>query len=168
MVNGAMSLTVTQLEDLYRRYAPLVQRRANTILGDADDARDVVHEVFMKAMSASQSIFADPSPMTWLYRVTTNHCIDVLRTRGRRRELLDTRVAHSEEGHEGQGETRALLRRVLARVPDDLQEVAICFYVDEMTQDEIAIHLGCSRRTVGHRLERFRHLAAQIAEEARA
>lgn len=162
-----MSLTVTQLEDMYRRYAPLVQRRARAILGNADDAHDVVHEVFMKAMSAPQSVSGDTSPMTWLYRVTTNHCIDVLRTRGRRRELLEAN-AGTDEGRDGEGEARALLRRVLVRVPDDLKEVAICFYVDEMTQDEIATHLSCSRRTVGHRLERFRHLAAQIAEEARA
>lgn len=163
-----MAISARQVEDAYRRYAPLVLRRAQTILGNAEDARDVVHEVFMKAMGTGHPFDGDQSPMTWLYRVTTNHCIDVLRVRGRRSELLANEAPVRTEAHEGHGEARALLARVLVRVPDDLKEVAICFYVDEMTQDEIALHLNCSRRTVGHRLERFRQLAETIAREANA
>jgi len=155
-----------QVEELYRRYAPSVQRRAQAILGNAEDARDVVHEVFMKALGAAAPFEGDQSPMTWLYRVTTNHCIDVLRVRGRRAELLanEGRALHGE-ARDGDGEARALLSAVLARVPDDIKEAAIGFYVDEMTQDELAQHLGCSRRTVGYRLERFRQIAQTLVAE---
>jgi DNA-directed RNA polymerase specialized sigma24 family protein len=47
---------------------------------------------------------------------------------------------------------------VLAQLPPELAEVAIYFHCDEMTQDEIAALLACSRRHVGHLLERLHNM----------
>jgi DNA-directed RNA polymerase specialized sigma24 family protein len=45
-------------------------------------------------------------------------------------------------------------RRLLARLPLELAEVVVYYYVDEMTHDEIAEQIGCSRRQIGNLLAR--------------
>ena len=52
-------------------------------------------------------------------------------------------------------EELAVLHAELARLPEPLAQVAVYRYVDEMTHDEIARILGCSRRHVGDLLERL-------------
>jgi RNA polymerase sigma-70 factor (ECF subfamily) len=60
------------------------------------------------------------------------------------------------------GESRAVVLEILGRVPADLQEVAIYFFVDELTYDEIARLTGVSRRTVSNRLATFRDLMTRL------
>ena len=67
-----MKTRLGNLEDLYRRYGPSVLRRARTLLGNDADAQDAMQEVFMKVMRSSDDFRGAASPMTWLYRVTTN------------------------------------------------------------------------------------------------
>jgi RNA polymerase sigma-70 factor (ECF subfamily) len=71
------------------------------------------------------------------------------------------------EGVDGaNAESAAIVRELLARVPDDLAEVAIHYYVDEMTHEEIARVRGCSRRHVGDLIERL-HASLRDAEGVR-
>jgi RNA polymerase sigma-70 factor (ECF subfamily) len=52
------------------------------------------------------------------------------------------------------------LRSALRELPEPLAHVAVYYYMDELTQDEISRILGCSRRHVGNLLERlFAHRA---------
>jgi DNA-directed RNA polymerase specialized sigma24 family protein len=62
-------------------------------------------------------------------------------------------------------EARTALRAVLAHVEDELAQVAVFYYVDDMDQAEIAAVLGVSRRTIGYRLDRFREEALRILGE---
>lgn len=153
-----------EVDQLYRRYATALRRRALAILGRGGDADDVVHEVFLKAMTHAPELTREASPMTWLYRVTTNACLDRLRVQSRRRELLEVARAARDEASSADLTANLTLAQLLPRVPEEVRAVAIHFYVDEMTQNEIAEHLGVSRRTVGHRLEAFRtHASAMVA-----
>ncbi len=47
------------------------------------------------------------------------------------------------------------MRDLLARMPPELARVAVYHYADEMTHDEIALLLECSRRHVGNLIERL-------------
>src|SRR4051812_40798002 len=75
------------LGELYLRYAPLVFRRARRLLADEQAARDATQEVFMRMLDAFPPPGGGPPPVAWLYRVTTNHCLNVLRD-GKRRQAL--------------------------------------------------------------------------------
>ena len=66
------------------------------------------------------------------------------------------------------GETRTVVGDLLSRVPEELQDVAIYHFVDELTYDEIAPLLGISKRTVSSRLAAFRTLVAKLFPEARS
>jgi RNA polymerase sigma-70 factor (ECF subfamily) len=155
------------IERLYRQYGSFVLRRARVLLGDEQAAKDALQEVFVKAIKAGEQFRGDSSPVTWLYRITTNHCLNSIRDGGRRRALLAEQGPPAEEHHRPALELRLTMRDLLPRIPEDLREIAIYYFVDEMNQDEIASLLGLSRRTIGNRLEAFR-AAAQAALGAAA
>jgi RNA polymerase sigma factor (sigma-70 family) len=151
------------MDALYRRYGPMVLRRARAILGDEQAARDTMQEVFLRALGEGAKFRHQASPVTWLYRATTNHCLNVLRDGARRQRLI---ALHRPPPPESAApEDRVALAAVLREVPESLREIAIYYYLDQMNQDEIAGVCGVSRRTVGNRLEEFRSLAREAAGE---
>ncbi len=150
------------VEELYREYGATVLRRARVILGDEQAAMDAMQEVFVKVLRKGAQFRGEASPMTWLYRVTTNYCLNVIRDRSRRRELLMRQRPDSESSEHHGGEERLALATLLRKIPQELREIAVYYYADQMNQDEIAALLGVSRRTVGNRLEEFRATAQAV------
>jgi RNA polymerase sigma-70 factor (ECF subfamily) len=155
------------LEEVYARYSRSVYRRALRLLGDAEAARDATQEVFVRVLRAGGDVPAEPTPTAWLYRVTTNFCLNQLRDRNRQEALLTANYLDADIAPAA-AETRATIRQVLTRIPEDLHEVAIYFFVDELTYDEIAPLLQVSRRTVSNRLAAFRTLVAELSWETRS
>ena len=154
-----------ELEALYRSYGALVKRRARGILGDEHEAQDAMQEVFVRVIGAMSEFRRQSQPSTWLYRITTNLCLNRLRDGRRRRDHLSRlgqEAANSPRGQALSPELRATLERVLATLPGELSEVAVYYYVDEMDQAEIAKLVGVARRTVGYRLDRFRAEAGKL------
>lgn len=154
------------LAALYARYSRSVFRRARTLLGDSDAAKDATQEVFLRVMRAEPGDGFGEEPMAWLYRTTTNLCLNSLRDVKRRGELLTER--RGDDTSKDNQDARILVRRILAQVPEDLQEVAIYHYVDELSQAEIAEILGVSRRTIGNRLASFHSLVGELVAREQA
>jgi RNA polymerase sigma-70 factor (ECF subfamily) len=155
-------------EALYALYGPMVLRRARAMLGDEHAAHDAAQEIFERALRGWAEFRAESSPVTWLYRATTNHCLNLLRDGARHSAALD-QLSHGarEAIHAGLDE-RLTLRTVLDRVPPALREIAVYYYLDQLSHDEIARICGVSRRTVGNRLVEFHEAARLAARERRA
>jgi RNA polymerase sigma-70 factor (ECF subfamily) len=146
-----------ELERLYQQYGALVFRRARRLLGDEQRAKDVCQEVFLR-LWRYRPTFVEVAPVTWLYRVTTNLCLNQVRDE-RRRNDLGTRLGQGGDSeHPPSPELPAAL--LLRGVPEPLQAIAIYYYVDRMSQDEIAEVLGVAQRTVSNRLKQFRSVFA--------
>jgi RNA polymerase sigma-70 factor (ECF subfamily) len=155
-----------ELEELYARHSRSVFRRARQLLGDEEAARDATQEVFMRVMRLGGAVPAQPTPTAWLHCVTTNLCLNQLRDRNRRKGLLTANYAPDVAVAPG-GEARAVVLEILARVPEELQDVAVYFFVDELTYDEIARLMGVSKRTVSNRLSSFRELVGRLFPDVR-
>jgi RNA polymerase sigma-70 factor (ECF subfamily) len=140
-----------ELERLYERFGTSILRRATRILADEQLARDVCHDVFVQVLRADS--WAPPSPLAWLYVTTTHLCLNVLRG-DRRRRLALARLPRSTATVAPVGEAVLLLQRI----PPDLQELAVYSAIDQMSQDEIALVLGVSQKTVSNRLHALRAL----------
>jgi RNA polymerase sigma-70 factor (ECF subfamily) len=154
------------LERLYARHSQAVYRRARQLLTDDEAARDATQEVFMRVMRSGGSVPAEPTPTAWLHCVTTNLCLNQLRDRTRRSNLLTRRYA-PETTVSANGEARATVLEILRLVPEELQDVAVYFFLDELTYDEIAGLLGVSKRTVSNRLSAFRELVGRMFPDLR-
>lgn len=163
---GTITL-VPSIEELYDRFAHLVYRRCLMLLGNPAEAEDALQEVFVRAMRSLDSFRGDCSPMTWLYRISTNHCLNVIRGSKRRREGKERRVAQlqSEPPRSGPAaEEIAIVRQVLPAFERKVQEMAVLYYVDGMNLDEVARETGLSVPTVRKRLRKFVEKARKLLE----
>lgn len=146
------------LEELYRQQGPAVLRRARQILRDDEEARDVLQEILSLA---NQPFFEERRQTTaWFYVRTTNYCLNKLRDGKNRARLRAERGRDLPAAAPARGESFTVAREVLARLPQRLAEVAVYYYCDEMTQDEIGALIGCSARYVGELVERVRRQVA--------
>ncbi|MFO0725792.1 MAG: sigma-70 family RNA polymerase sigma factor [Myxococcota bacterium] len=156
--------TQSELEELYRRYGPSVHRRCLGLLGDADEAMDAVQDVFLKVEHNLRRFRRESEPMTWLYRIATNHCLNRLRDRAvRERHASNAAPQHVGEssGLAGAIDARRALSRLLARFALSDVQLLLHRHGDEMTQLEIAAVLGISERTVRDRLKRLEAAARE-------
>ncbi len=145
-----------RVEAMYREYGPVIYRRCLRLLRDAEEARDVTPEVFIKLMHELKKAGGQALSIRWVFRVTTNHCLNVLRgasqnARDSLEPYLDCCAAPA-----GAAPADALLARaVLSRFDAVTQAVAVGVFVDGMDYEEVAELLGISERTICRRVDRF-------------
>lgn len=153
------------MEALYRQYAGMVLRRVRRFYG-AQEAEEVVHEVFLRAIEKADTFRAEASPSTWLYQLTTNHCLNRLRNRKRRdaARLIQGDNPWELPAPPADGETTAFLKQIWQAVDDELLQVGVHYFVDGMSHDEIARVMGVSRRTVGNRIGALRQQVQELVD----
>jgi RNA polymerase sigma-70 factor (ECF subfamily) len=157
------------IDRLYQRFAPVVFRRARQLLdGDESAAWDAVQEVFMRIMRSRDDFRNEASPMTWIYRITTNYCLNVIRDGSRRRAGMARHAAQPRAQAAQSPEQRIATAQLLAQLPEDLCEIAVYAWVDRMSQEEIADVVGLSRKTVAARLKQFQATAQELLQPAEA
>jgi RNA polymerase sigma-70 factor, ECF subfamily len=130
-------------------------------------AKDITQDVFLKLMTAISQFQNRSEFSTWLYRLVTNACLD--RKRSLRRflffgsvgefELMDRR--RSTEDKCIQNELEKSVRNVIAGMKPKLRMVVLLKYFEDLSYDEIAAALGCSKGTVASRLNRAHQILAR-------
>jgi len=125
------------------------------LLGDKEAARDATQEVFGKLMRDARKLESRDTALPWIYRVATNHCLNLRRNAGRRGEEALPEIEMAAPETPDAVPERQLVQRVLARFDAKTQAVAVGVFVDGMEHEEVAQALGISRRTVARKLERF-------------
>ena len=153
------------LAELYEKHAAAVYGRCRYLLKDDAEAKDALQDVFVKALRGLEEFRASASPSTWILRIATHHCLNLLRAR---KALWREQVKAVQQDRKVETESpdrRELVRMLLAAAPEEAQEVAVMYYVDELTQEEIAQALGRSLPTVRKRLQQFLECARAAMEE---
>ena len=154
------------LEELYEKHAAAVYGRCRYLLRDDAEARDAVQDVFVKVMRALAEFRGAASPSTWVLRIATHHCLNRLRERRPRwRDEMET-LARGRRQETEPPDRRELVRVLLAAAPEEAQEVAVMYFVDELTQAEIAQELSRSLPTVRKRLREFLACARAALKDA--
>jgi RNA polymerase sigma-70 factor (ECF subfamily) len=133
-------------------------------LRDSDAAQDVVQEVFLRVHTSGGSAPGQLPSVGWLYRVTTNLCLNRMRDASRRNVIMAAYAPTADATVKG--EVRVSVATVFGRVPEDLYDTAVYFFVDELSYEQIAQLTGVSRRTVGNRLSAFRQLMNRMVKPA--
>lgn len=86
LIRAAQGGDSDAFEQLVRQYDQSVLKLAYNLLRSAEDAQDVYQEAFLRVHRNLHQFRFDCSFHTWLYRIVTNLCLDLLRKRKVRRE----------------------------------------------------------------------------------
>lgn len=147
---------VSDPQSAYRAYGPALVRKAERILRSREDATDVVHALFVDLIPR----WSRDVDLPYLYRALTNRCLNAIRDRSTRARLLERERTSAAPIARVRLEDEVVGVGLIAALADRLDEgdlqVLVCRFVDDMTQEEIAAHLGLSRKTIGKRLDRIR------------
>lgn len=138
-----------------------------SMLQNHRDAEEAAQDVFVKTYHSLPKFKGDSSFSTWLYRITTNHCLDVLRKKNRRKTVsLDAMVEQdgdmvrslfsTPETSSTRLENRQLIDKILSTLPDDYRTILTLREADGLEYLEIAQILNCSLDAVKGRLSRAR------------
>jgi RNA polymerase sigma-70 factor (ECF subfamily) len=154
-------------------YAELIRRHHARVLGLCSSmvgpsaADDAAQEVFLKAYDRLKDFRRDSAFSTWLYRVASNHCLDLLRRESRRRsdsleELTEREGARLQSllaepsSAERAFEDGELVRAALARLPDDYRVILTLRELEGLEYAELMAALDCSMDSVKAKLQRAR------------
>ncbi len=143
-----------EIEALYRQEASglarIIARRTN----DPDQARDIVHEAFLRFSRVSRQSTLLDRPQAYLRRIAANLLKDRHRMEGRRSASLhvvaDDTVMPSVDPHR-QLECRDMLRRVdaaMQRLPDKTRQIFIAHRIEGLSYAEIAERTGLTVKGV--------------------
>ncbi|MDO8558669.1 MAG: sigma-70 family RNA polymerase sigma factor [bacterium] len=159
---------------LVSRYEVKMTKYARKFLFNANDAKDLVQEVFLKTYINIQSFDPSRKFSSWLYRIAHNEYINAVKKRGKEPVFffdLDVFLPHAASPHTTESEAmRQELKRSLEEHLGALglkyREVLVLYYLEDMDYREISEILQIPVSTVGVRLARGKDLLRKSITKA--
>ena len=157
-------------EQLLRNNQDRVFSLAFRMVNNREDAADLAQEAFLKAWQGLRTFQGESAFSTWVYRLTTNVCIDFLRKQKRRQDiepvvsLDDLEVSWAQPADHSQDPQRRLEREEMSRavargleqLPDHQRQVLVMRELSGLSYQEIAEKLDLDLGTVKSRIARAR------------
>ncbi len=145
---------MNSFDKLYSENYHKVYRVALKISGNAENAMDIVQEVFLSLFDKLQNGSEIIYPGTWLYKVTVNKCYDGLRKQKRFVALeIASNSEFQEEGVEIQ-ETRQIVEKALFEL-HPRERVLMVLYSEGLSYKEISEASGVKLQSVGKTISRI-------------
>ena len=154
-----------ELDAIYEENARPIYYLALRMLGDPTQAEDATHDVFLKAYRKLGEFKGQSSIRTWLYRITINHCQNLLQTWHRRHiqstadEEVWERAAGASESPLRILETRELGQRIqktLQAIPQEYRLLLLLVADEKLSYDEIGVLTSQTSDAVRGKLHRAR------------
>lgn len=156
-------------EELVLKYEKTVYNLALRMVGDRDDAFDMTQEAFIKAYGSLSSFRGDSKFSVWIYRITTNVCLDFLRSKSRKQQVSLTVSDDDEDAQLDIPDPKAdpeqqLMQKMsmqsveegLKTLPDKQRQILVMRELGGMSYAEIGAALSLEEGTVKSRIFRAR------------
>jgi RNA polymerase sigma-70 factor (ECF subfamily) len=170
------------LTTLVRTLTPYIEKQLLRYPLSDEDRRDLVQSTLMQILRRVGSFRGDSSFSTWLFRVTANEALMMMRSQRRHRarlvegldlDDLGNLPAANDANREDRADATAavserdeLVRAALAELPDDYRDVVSLHYHQDLGLQEIAARLATTESAVRSRLHRARARLRAILEKS--
>ena len=159
-------MTEAELAKLYARYGYVVFRRCLVYVGDPAAAQELVQEIFLRVVRGWDAFQGQSEPQRWFCRQVDELCLSRLRHQRRAgvvAAVSGDQVARVEQAV-GNDDLASLMsmHQLVGQLDPEACRLAVLYFMDELSEEEVARELGMSRRSVEKRerelLQRTRSL----------
>lgn len=160
---------VNAFEQIVLAHQKNIYNLALKMVGNPDDAFDISQDAFLRAYNSLSSFHGESKLSVWLYRLTSNLCIDFLRKKKRRNEVSltvsddeDEEILQipderfSPEVEVERVEQKEAIRAGLEQLPDNDRQILVLRELNGLSYEEIAEVLQIELGTVKSKLFRAR------------
>lgn len=158
------------LNEIMSRYKERLYKFAWRMVGNEDNARDIVQETFTKVYFNIKKFDSSYKFSTWLYQIALNSCRDYKRKN--KNSLFNISLDHAEAKESELWSVPqsdvvdalhakrqvAKLKIEIAKLPAKLRETFVLYAIEEKSQVECAAILGVSVKTIETRVYRARKI----------
>lgn len=173
-IDAARKGDQSAFEQLVRLYEKRVLALTLRMCKNASDAEEAAQEAFLAAWQGLAFFRGESSFSTWLYRLASNACVDLLRREGRHRSAAGPSLNDEEADVDVTADTasphtlaerselRHQIEEGLAALPPDYRHVLILREIHQRSYEEIAAILSLDLGTVKSRISRGRKRLRKI------
>lgn len=166
LVKKSQSGELAAFGELVQRYQERIYNLSLRMLGTYEDARDASQETFVKAFRCLPGFNFQSSFATWLYKVSTNVCLDIIRRRSREQlhnlppgeentrgdSLRDSRPGPEEMCLKREKINE--LKRAVADLPDGYRVALVLHHYQGLSYRQVAEVMELPEKTVATRIHR--------------
>ena len=161
-------------EELVRVTYPNLMKRAISVTGNVEDARDALQDSYMRAFKSLRTFRGDSTFLQWMLSIVTN-ASSTAAAKARRRNFSliigdnfdEGSKAESQNAHFEEHESPLILelQTALERLPEGLRSVLVLKHIHGFEHSEIAETLGISESNAKVRLHRARNQMKLLLED---
>lgn len=158
-----------RLAELISAYQGTLLNACYMYLGDREQARDAVQEVFLKVYRGMDAFRGDSGEKTWLLKIARNTCLDMRRSAYFRH--VDRRVTPEtlpETAEKNASEDERELTAAILSLPEKLKDAVLLYYYQSLSMAETAEILRVTQSSVSSRLKRARKRLKAVLERGGA
>ncbi len=160
---------IAGLHVLFEMHRSKVLNLSWRMLGSQQDAEDVLQEIFLKVFDRIKNYRGDSAFSTWLYRMTTNHCLDILR---RRKILSFMGFENAPEIADKKDSNKAIdlgfspvIVKAIEKLPEKQKACLLMREMDDLSYEDIAKALNLSLGSVKSNIHRSKAFLKEALEK---
>ena len=168
---------VAAFEELTEAYQKKIFNLAYRMVGNYDDAGDMAQEALIRIFRSIGSFKEQSSFSTWVFRITTNVCLDEIRKRKNKKAFSLDEEIHTEDGEmqrqiisddplpdeiAEKEELRSIVNKAINSLPEEQKIIITLRDIQSLSYEEIANVLSCPVGTVKSRINRARQALKNI------
>lgn len=182
LINMCQQGHVESFEILIKSYEKRAFNIAYRMLGNMEDANDATQEAFIKVFKNMSKFKGDSSFSTWLYRIVTNTCLDIIRKNKNKKVVSYDNTKKTDDGEikiefeDEKNNTEEIIEKKLENefihecinsLGKDHRAVIVLRDINGFTYKEMTKVLKCSEGTIKSRINRARKSLKNIIEDKR-
>ena len=154
LLDGLKSGDQAAFAEIYERYWKLMYFHALKMLGDEDDAKDLVQELFTSVWARAENIPFNTNLSGYLYITARNKIINLIQQKNVRRDYLSALASFADEASNGtieqidEKELLLLVEKEIQALPHKMRRVFELSRKEYLSHKEIASQLDISDKTV--------------------